>query len=91
MHKIFEFEFIDRSSKNQISFEYDDDVDEEIDIKLEKGKPILYANQQAFLSLAKAFIQLAMGNYGDGFHIHVRKDFDADKPEIICCVLKHKM
>lgn len=88
MRKKFEFEFEDQSSDNKISFEYDDDVDEEMEIILEDGSPILYANSQAFLALAKTFIKIAMCDYKNGFHINLRKDFDADLPDAIRCILK---
>lgn len=91
MNKKFEFEFIDQSSENTISFEYDDDIEEEIDVQVYNERLFLYANRQAFFALAKAFIKMAMGNYKDGFHIHIRKNFEANQPEIICCVLKNKI
>ena len=70
MKKRFEFEFIDESPNNTISFEYDDNAQEEIEIVWENGKPVLYANSQAFLVLAKTFIKMAMCDYKEGFHLH---------------------
>ena len=88
MKKKFEFEFTDKSSNNEISFEYDDEDEEEIEIIIENGMPVLYANSQALLVLAKTFIKMAMCDYKTGFHVHFHKDLDADKPNIIRCVLK---
>lgn len=88
MKKKFEFEFTDKSSNNQISFEYDDEIEEEMDIILENGIPTLYANSQAFLALAKIFIKIAICDYKKGFHINLRKDFDGDEPDVIRCILK---
>jgi hypothetical protein len=47
--------------------------------------PVLYANKQAYLSLAKAFIKLGLGEYSSGFHFHLKQNFDADEPEFIRC------
>jgi hypothetical protein len=88
MRKKFEYEFDDESSENAISFEYDDDIEEDMEVILEDGIPSIYANQQALISLAKTFIKMALSEYEDGFHIHLRKDFDADQPEAIRCFLR---
>ncbi len=90
MKKNFYFEFIDESSQNAISFEYDNDIDEEMEVIIENRTPILYANRQGLLALAKILIKIAICNYKDGFHLHLRKDFDADKPETMLCILKDK-
>lgn len=88
MKKKFEFEFTDESPNNGISFEYDDDIEEDMEITLENGTPVLYANSQAFLALARTFIKMAMCDYKNGFYVSFRKDLNADEPEIIRCVLK---
>lgn len=78
--KSFNFEFEDERT-NHITFEYSPDGDEQLDTLVEKGLPILYANRPALLSLAKLFAKMALGDYTDGFHVHLRKDFDADQPD----------
>ena len=88
MKKKFEFEFVDESSDNSISFEYDDEIEEEMNVTLENGVPVLYANSQAFLALAKTFIKMATCDYEEGFHLHLKKDFDRDEPEVIRCILQ---
>ena len=52
MKKQFEFEFEDESPRS-MSFEYDEDDLEEMEIVLEGGTPFLYANKQAYITLAK--------------------------------------
>jgi hypothetical protein len=54
--KKFEFEFNDLSPESMITFDYDEDIDGEMNVSIESGIPIVYANKQAFLTLAKAFI-----------------------------------
>lgn len=89
MKRKFNFEFEDRSSENSISFEYDDAVEEEMTVIVEDGLPVMYANRQAFLSLAKTFLKIALCEYSDGFHIHLRKDFDNEQPEILRVILNN--
>ncbi len=88
MNKKKKFEFTDESAENSISFEYDDEIEEEMDVTLENGIPVLSANSQALLALAKIFIKMAICDYKEGFHLHLPKDFDADEPEVIRCFLK---
>jgi hypothetical protein len=83
----FEFEFEDTSSKNTITFEYDNEVEEKMSVVLENDVPVIYVNRQALLFLAKTFIKIALGKYSNGFHIHLAQDFDADQPEAIRIVL----
>ncbi|NEZ61839.1 hypothetical protein D0962_03460 [Leptolyngbyaceae cyanobacterium CCMR0082] len=85
--KKFEFEFEDLSSQNRIQFDYDEEVDEELKVVIENGMPVLYANKQAYMALAKTFVKMALGEYSDGFHIHLRQDFDGDKQEAMRCHL----
>lgn len=87
MKKKFEFEFEDLSSSNTIAFDYDDEVDEEMQVVIENNKPVLYANRQAYLSLAKIFIRMSLCEYKHGFHVHLNQDFDGDKEEIMRCHL----
>jgi hypothetical protein len=90
MKRRFEFEFEDQSSANAVSFEYDDFVEEEMNTSLENGVVAIFANRQAFLALAKVFIKIALCDYPKGFHLHLRKNFDADEEEILRVVLTGK-
>lgn len=84
--KSFNFEFAEEKP-NHITFDYDPNADEELDTAIEDDVPILYANRPALISLAKAFIKMAMGDYTDGFHIHLRKDLNADWPDRLIVML----
>jgi len=87
MRRIFNYEFEDESEQSTISFEYDEEVEEKLAVKIEGGIPVLYGNKQAFLLLAKTFSKLLLGDYKDGFHLHINTDFDANEAEAIRIVL----
>jgi hypothetical protein len=87
MKRSFEFEFEDQSSENTISFEYDEQVDENFNVLIENDVCVMYANREAFLALAKVFVRIALSNYPEGFHVHLRKNFDADEPDILSITL----
>jgi hypothetical protein len=84
--KSFKFEF-EEEKPNHITFDYSPEGDEELDSVVENGVPILSANRPALISLAKTFIKMAMGEYGDGFHVHLRKDLNADEPDRLIVML----
>jgi hypothetical protein len=84
--KTFSFEF-EQKQPNHITLDYSPEADEELDTRVENGVPILYANRPALLSVAKAFIKMALGEYGEGFHIHLRKDLNADEPDRLIVML----
>jgi len=86
---IFHFEFEDQSaaasgSKND-RITFDLSGGEELDVQLQHGVPFIFANREACLSLARIFAMLGQGEYQNGFHIHLRKDFsgDAALPDIL--------
>jgi hypothetical protein len=87
MKKTFSYDFEDESEKSRISFEYDEEIEEKLAVKVESGVPVLYGNKQAFLLLAKTFSKLALGDYQDGFHVHLNTDFDADDSEALRVIL----
>ena len=70
--KSFNFEF-EQERPNHITFDYSPEADEELDTLVENGLPILYANRPALLSLARLFLKMALGEYKEGFHVHLRK------------------
>jgi hypothetical protein len=87
MRRVFNYEFEDESEQSTISFEYGDEVEEKLAVKIEGGIPVLYGNKQTFLLLAKTFSKLSLGDYKKGFHFHINTDFDADEAEAIRIVL----
>jgi hypothetical protein len=84
--KSFNFEF-EENKPNRITFDYSPEADEEFDTAIEDGIPILYANRPGLISLAKTLIKMAMGEYSDGFHVHLRKDLNADEPDRLIVML----
>ena len=84
--KRFTFDF-EEDRPNRISFDYGPDGDEELDTLIENGVPILYANRPALISLAKLFIRMALGSYKEGFHVHLRKDLNADEADRLLVML----
>jgi hypothetical protein len=84
--KNYTFEF-EEERPNHITFDYSPEGDEEIDTLVENGVPILYANRPALLTLAKLFIKMAIGSYEEGFHVHLRKDLNADEPDRLIVML----
>jgi hypothetical protein len=87
MKKTFSFEFEDKSSENKMLFEYDEEIDEILDVSNVDGLCTVYANREAFMALAKVFARLALCEYKKGFHFHIRKNFDGDEDDIIAFTL----
>ena len=85
--KKFEYEFEDFSSQNRIEFDFDEEIDEKLEVVIESGMPVMYANKEAYLTLAKSFLKMALCEYSSGFHLHLRQDFDGDQRETIRCHL----
>ena len=54
---------------------------------IEDGTPVLYLNRGACKLLADIFAKLALGTYADGFHVHLRKNFDPDEIEMLRVVI----
>jgi hypothetical protein len=73
--KSFTFDFEDRSPK---SIAYECGGTERLRTSVEAGGPFLFANRAGMLALAKLLVKLSMGDYEQGFHIHLRSDFSGD-------------
>ncbi len=52
-------QFEDETYESTISFEYDEEIEERLTVKIEDGVPVLYANKSAFCLLAKTFSKLS--------------------------------
>ena len=72
---------------NKITFDYDEEARERLDAKLKGDTLSVFANREGMITLAKLLLKMAYGSYSDGFHVHLRKDFNADNPEILTVVL----
>jgi hypothetical protein len=84
--KSFAFDFEDRSPKSIV---YECDGTERLRTSIEAGVPFVFANRAGMLALAKLLVKLSMGEYKQGFHIHVRSDFsgEAAQPDVLTILL----
>lgn len=85
MKREFYFEFKDESSESIL--EYESGLSDRVTTVIERGVPILSANREGLLSLARILIQMAMGSYRNGYHVHVPENFDPDRPECVQVML----
>ena len=83
----FKFEFEDRSPKSPII--YDTEGADRLRTSVEGGVPFVWANRAGMLALAKLLVQISMGEYKEGFHIHLRSDFsgDASQADVLTILL----
>ncbi len=84
--KSFTFDFEDKSPK---SIAYECDGSERLQTSVEEGCPFVFANRAGMLALAKLLVKLSLGEYRQGFHVHLRRDFsgDAAQPDILTILL----
>ena len=84
--KRFAFDFEDRSPKS-IAFECDGS--ERLRTSTEAGVPFVFANRAGMLALAKLLVKLSMGEYKQGFHVHLRPNFsdDAAQSDVLTILL----
>ncbi len=78
MEKHFEYNFNDQSDRNRISFDCSESQSEQLHAYVEGNEAVIVANCAGFMTLAKLCLQLALGSYKPGFHIHIREDFSGD-------------
>jgi hypothetical protein len=85
-NKTFTYQFPDGSPR---SVNYECGNADRLATTVEDGVPFVYANRAGMLTLAKLLIQLSLGEYKNGFHIHLRADFgdDASKPDVLTILL----
>lgn len=84
--KHFSYDF-EEDTADRISFDYSPKGDDKIDSTVESGTPVLYLNRPGMITLARTLIKMAMGDYRAGFHVHIRKNFNADLPEGLTVIL----
>ena len=84
--KTFTFEFEDKSPK---SIAYECEGNERLRTSVEAGVPFVFANRAGMLALSKILLKLAMGEYKQGFHVHLRSDFSDDgaEPDVLTILL----
>jgi len=86
MRKQFTYTY-DEDGNNRISFEYSPEADEKLASSVVNGVPFIYLNRSGMITLARILIKMANGSYSEGFHVHLRKDFNADAPESLVLLL----
>ena len=96
MSKTHLIEFSDESAKatgaphDRISISYPDD-----DVRLRmfdvNGVPYLHGNSAGLVMLGEILIQIGLSEYKDGFHLHLREDFDEEKEEIVILGVKNSI
>ena len=83
MKKSFEFSFDDESAKatgrrsDQITIEHSGRV-ETLKVRAADGSVSIYANKEALLTLGKVLLKMGLGDYRNGFHLHLGEDFGFD-------------
>ena len=86
MKQTFAFDF-EEETRNRITLEYSPEADEKLDTLIENNVPILSLNRPAMITLGKTLIKMALGPYDSGFHVHFRKDLNADLPDRLIVML----
>lgn len=87
MKKSHLVEFSDNSAKvtgaknDSISTSYSGD--EKLSRFEVNGVPFISGNSEGLVKLGELLIQVGLSDYGNGFHLHLNKDFDSDKDEIL--------
>lgn len=71
------------NEQDKILFDYDEGAPERIDTQVEAGKMFVFANREGMITLAKVLLKMVDGSYSGGFHVHLRKDFNADNAEVL--------
>jgi hypothetical protein len=84
--KTFTYQFGDESPK---AVSYECGESERLRTSVHDGVPFVYANRAGMLALAKLLVKLSLGDYKDGFHVHLRADFggDAAEPDVLTLLL----
>ena len=96
MKKLFRFEFEDLSAKggnrkhDGIAYEHSRNEDEQFRIENVDGTPFLVANSSGLLMLAQIFAKMGLSEYKDGFHVHLREDFNGDSPDVLTVVVNNQ-
>jgi hypothetical protein len=47
------------------------------------GVPFIAGNSDGLVKLGELLIQVGLSDYDSGFHLHINKDFDSDKDEVL--------
>lgn len=53
------------------------------------GIPFISGNSAGLVKLGELFVQIGLSDYANGFHLHIHKDFDSDKDEVLVIGVDH--
>jgi hypothetical protein len=87
MKREFHFEFDDESRNQALTYEAAADGTDRLMTTVDNGVPTLLGNPSGFLVLARVLIQMALGDYKNGFHLHLQQGYDPEKPDCLTIML----
>ncbi|MGA3242116.1 MAG: hypothetical protein ABSG03_38170 [Bryobacteraceae bacterium] len=87
MKREFHFEFEDESSDRALTYEAAADGSDRLTMAISNGVPTLCGNPSGMLVLARILVQMAQGDYANGFHVHLHDNYDPDKPDCLTVIL----
>ncbi len=79
----FQYEVEKESRKKQVVFEYVEHSNEKLRVEVIDNLPYIVANQAGMLALAKLLVTIGAGCRYEGFHLHLREDFDGGRDEVL--------
>lgn len=79
----FQFEVEKESRKKQVVFEYVEHSNEKLRVEIVDNLPYIVANHAGMLALAKLLVTIGAGCHYEGFHLHLRQDFDGGREEVL--------
>ena len=80
MTKRFTYRFEDEGPS---TLSYQVGADARMECTVENGVNVIYINRRAAHVLATVFAKLALGSHTHGFHLHLERDLDPEKPEAL--------
>ena len=79
----FQYEVEKESRKKEIVFEYIEGSNEQLRVETIDGIPYIVANRAGMLALAKLLVTIGAGTRLEDLHLHLRRDFDGDRDEVL--------
>lgn len=81
--------------RKRVVFEFDDEDPETLTyacgpddrLAVDRDGPAIYVSRSGARLLAEILAKMSEGSYAAGFHMHLREDFDPDKPDAVTVML----
>lgn len=81
--------------QKRVVFEFDDEGPRTLTyacgsddrLSVDRDGPIIYVSRSGARLLAEILAKMSEGSYATGFHMHLREDFDPDKPDALTVML----